>query len=161
MIDRYLGLGYEEIRSRKIARLDKDLVNEFYKELYTVIPEIRSREGFAREYFFKYLEKIIGDAEILVRLRISKAVLGAEPDRDSIDYEVLKGIDRIACLLRDYLSGRLLLTPDHGIVVRAKKDLVYRGRLWRRGDIGSMDLVTAAFYYALDMVKPVQSGLTL
>jgi len=98
---------------------------------------------------------------MLARLRLSKAALGAEIDKESIDYGVLKGIAKITVLLRDYLSGRLLITPELNIVVKAQDDLIYRGRLWRKGDIGSMDLVAAAFYYALGMIKPIKSSLSL
>ena len=161
MIDRYLSLSYDELRSRKLLKMGNDLFSEFYRELHTIVPEVRRRKGLAREYFFKYLRKVMDDAEMLTRLRVSKAALGAELDKGSIDYTVLEGIVKITTLLRDYLSGRLLLTPDLNIVVKAEEDLIYKGRLWRRGDIGSMDLAAAAFYYALGMIRPIQSSLFL
>lgn len=161
MINRYLNLSYDELRSKKLLKMSINLVNEFYKELHMVIPEVRKKEGLAKEYFFKYLVKIADDAEMLTRLRISKAAMGAELNEESIDYGVLKGIVEIIILLRDYLSGRLLVTPDLHIIVKAKENLIYKGRLWRKGDIGSMDLVTAAFYYALNMIRPIRSSLTI
>jgi len=161
LIDRYLSLSYDELRSKKLLRMSSDLINEFYRELHIAIPEVKKKEGLAREYFFKYLKKITDDAEMLTRLRLSKAALGAELNEESIDYGVLKGIVKITILLRDYLSGRLLVTPDLHLVVKAQEELMYKGRLWRKGDIGSMDLVAAAFYYALDMIRPIQSSLSL
>jgi len=59
LIDRYLSLSYDELRSKKLLRMGSDLINEFYKELHVAIPEIRKKEGLAREYFFNILKRLL------------------------------------------------------------------------------------------------------
>ncbi len=155
MINRYLSLVRDEVKTGKITRLGRNIVEEYLRNIYSTLFELKAGGVLSEELFHKYIVKMAGDADLLVRLRIMKAVLGADTGEDSIDTNVLEGIKRIVVFLRDYIAGNLLLIPDMSVVVRARETLVYRGRIWREGDIGAMDLATASFYYAQELVEPM------
>ncbi len=159
MSTKYLSLSRNELKTLDLQSIDYDTINSIYKYLYQTIIDVRKAGGYAEELFKEYMEKIRSDAETLVRLRLAKKALGAKTPSNSFDKQVVEGIDRVIEFITNYLVANYLVTPDMNIVVKALKDFIYNNRVWRTGDIGSMDLATAVFFYALGLVSPVKSIL--
>lgn len=154
---KYLALARDELFSPKIIKIARDDIASYHKELYQVITDIRKNKGFSREYFAKYLSRILGDAELLIRIRLLKAVTGIEAEKGSFDEGLIENINNVVSFLAKYLAGLLLTTPDGKVLLRVKEEIIIKKARYRPGDIVAMDLDKAVLYILSGMASPIES----
>ena len=145
------------MRKSNIIFLDKNIVNNYYKELDNTLMDIYKGGENALKYFSKYLKKISSDAELLVRIRVFKTAVGSLVNSNSFDTTILNGINSIIEAMAGFLSGRLLSSINGEIVVKVEKEIMYKGRKFVPGDTILMELKQTIYFYAMGWVKPVSS----
>lgn len=153
----YLSLVRDEMRSDKVIKIERSMINSYFKELYSIITEARRAGRLAEEYLAKYVMKNYEDAYLLTQLRFIKTATGLSIEENSFDYKILMSIRRMIELISRYLAGYYLLTPEGKIVVQVKKDAIIDGVRYRKGDLITLDINDLVFYTILDLVKPVES----
>ncbi len=154
---KYLSLARDELLSSKILKITREDIEGFHKELYQTIIDVRRAGGLSREYFSKYLKKILVDAELLIRIRLLKAAAGLDIEKGSFDEIVLENINNVVVFLAKYIAGLLLTTPDGKVLMRVKEEVSFRKARYRPGDIVALDLDKAVLYVLSGIAVPVES----
>lgn len=159
-IEHLLSRIRDELFAEKITKISRTEINDFYKHLHQVVVDVRRAGVLAQEYFFKYLKRIVNDAEVLMKLRFIKAILGFSIEKDSFDENILKNIRKAIEFMSMYMSGLILTTPDGKVVVKILRDTFIKRTRYRSGDIAVLNLEEAFACIFMGGGEPVKSVIS-
>jgi len=159
MFDLYLKTIRQELESRNLVELHPLKVSEYKNFLRNTVKQLIEGGQGAEKYLSRVLDNVFRDADLLVRLRIVKAALGAGITGESVDSELLKYVEKIVDLSVKYLAG-VLVEREGNIAVKFLKNCSVDGRKYRRGDVTFLSLSRALILFLQGCIDPVPEAFT-
>ncbi len=142
MYDLFLKLVRQELTSPTLIEIHPIKLNEYKAYMRNNLRELVNVNEKSIQYYIKMVENVFKDLDLLIRLRIIKAIIGSEITGESIDANFLYMINRAIDYLKLLFSG-FIIEYENNVMVKFKKDCYVDGKMYRRGDLILLDNVTA------------------
>ncbi len=155
MHQKYLSMLRDELTMSKLSVLPCSVVDEFHR-LYSDHLEKIIGHPRAAEMFLEHLYNYMGDAERLIRVRLTKNALGAPCSEESIDHPICVAVQRMIRFYTEYMTAQYV-SSDGKILVRALETVYARRRVYRKGAVFATSVEEALFLYIAGFVEPVPS----
>jgi len=159
MFDLYLKTIRQELESRNLVELHPLKVGEYKAFLRSVVKQLIEGGQGAEKYLSRVLDNVFRDVDLLVRLRVVKAALGASTTGESVDSELLRCVEKIIEFSVKYLAG-VLVEHESSIAVKFLKNCSVNGRKYRRGDVTFLSLSKALILFLQGCVDPIPEVFT-
>ena len=155
MHQKYLSLLRDELYMSRLSAFPREIVEEFHKLYIEHMGRVTGHHG-ASGMFLGYLAKYIDDADMLLRLRLAKAILSGSCSPGSVDEALCRLVETMVSFYKWFLTAQFI-GGDGRIVVRVIHDFRRGGRIYRRGSLVAIGVDDAFRLSAAGIVEPVRS----
>lgn len=153
MYDLFLKLLREEVASKSIVEIQRIKLDEYREYLVNSFSQLANRGAETQKYFSEMVKKVIGDSDLLFRVRLAKYALGSSKPRESVDRELYDLADKMLQFAKLYYSSFYVGQDELHVVFIEKCAL--NGATLARGDVLRVKPADGLKLYLNNCAEPI------